>query len=287
MKVDQLWAHSGGERLFICDFSPPRGPDAAALEAARDLPAHLVSVAYNPGKAVRLHSLLAAHWVRHHTGKEVVFTLATRDANKLALQSLLLGADLLGLSNVVVLQGDPFTERDRRSVSPVNDIRPTDLLRSIADLNRGRDFRGRAFSPPTDLCPGATLDLGRGLEREVGLVRRKIEAGARFLLSQPLFEVHQVARFLEAYQRRYGQEPEAPVFYGVQIMARDSLAFGAVPTWVRRDLERGRSGVDIALEVLEGLAGLGLRGFYVVPPIFRGGRRDYEAAARFLLAARG
>ena len=104
--------------------------------------ADFISVAYNPGKAVRVNSAFAARWLEERTGKGVVFTLATRDMNKLAAQSLLLGADLLGLENAVVLQGDRFSEQELELIVSVDDFSPTELLRSIQAMNEGIDYRG-------------------------------------------------------------------------------------------------------------------------------------------------
>ena len=85
------------EIVFVCDVSPPRGADEALLARAGTLDADFLSLAYNPGKAVRVNAALAAHWVKTNTARDVIFTVATRDMNKLAAQSLLVGAALLGL----------------------------------------------------------------------------------------------------------------------------------------------------------------------------------------------
>ena len=92
--------------LFICDFSPPRGADISVFEQARNLSAEFICIAYNPGHSVRVDSTVMAYMIKKRTGKEVIFNLATRDMNKLALQTHLLGAQLLGLENVVILRGD-------------------------------------------------------------------------------------------------------------------------------------------------------------------------------------
>ncbi len=77
-----------GHTTFICDFSPPREGNPAVLEQA-NIDADFISVAYNPGRAVRVNSVLLAAAIRQRTGKDTIFTLATRDMNKLALQSQL------------------------------------------------------------------------------------------------------------------------------------------------------------------------------------------------------
>lgn len=270
--------------LFICDFSPPRGADPQLLEPARQLDADFISVAYNPGRSTRVNSAFAAHWIKENTGKEVLFTLATRDMNKVAAQSLLLGAALMGLQNVVAVQGDRFTDKDLATVQPVTDIRPTELVSSVNSMNQGLDFKGGKLRSPTSLCVGATIDLGHEIQRETRLTRKKVEAGAQFFLLQALFDTQRLEEFLDGYERTYGEALSIPVFCGIQVMTSDSLVFGDVPRWVKDDLEKGRAGEDIAVQVLKQFVGQGFKSIYLIPPIMRGGRRDYQAAQHVLEA---
>jgi 5,10-methylenetetrahydrofolate reductase len=270
--------------VVLCDFSPPRSADPAAAEDARVLPADFICVAYNPGKAVRISSAVLAYLIRQSTGRDAVFNLGTRDMNKLALETLLLGARALGLENVLVVQGDPFSEQERERVKPVDDFTPTGLLSAIRDLNEGLDFRGSKLRGPVDICAGASIDLGRGIEDEARLAHRKVEAGARFFVTQPIFDVADRERFLDLYHREASTDMTLPVFWGLQVLIKDGVIFSHVPQGVRDDLERGRDGADIALELLDAYLGAGIDAIYLVPPILRGGARDYKAAGRVLEA---
>ena len=269
-----------GRAGFICDFSPPRSGSVA--EAGRaDIPADFISVAYNPGRAVRANSAMLAAAIRRETGKETVFTVATRDMNRLALQSLLLGAQMLGLENVVVVQGDQFDNRDRALLA-VNGYRPTELIAAIKAMNEGVDFRGSNLRQPTDFCVGATFDLGRDIDAEAELTARKVEAGADFLMSQPVFDPDAALHFRESCEGHGGAALDVPVFWGLQILEPDGVLFSSVPDAVRQELDAGRSGVDIALELYGRFRDAGLNDVYLVPPIRRGGARDYAAAREFL-----
>ena len=213
-KVIEKCHEATGHTSFICDFSPPRSGDSSVLQQA-DIAADFISVAYNPGRAVRVNPAMLAAAIKQRSGKDVLFTLATRDMNRLALQSLLLGAQLQGLDNVVVVQGDPFSQRDQEMVHEAGDLRPTGLIASIVELNTGVDFRGSSLRSPTDFCVGATLDLSRGMENEARLAHRKVQAGAQFLMSQPIFDVQDAARFLDAYAASAGEPLTLPVFFGL------------------------------------------------------------------------
>ena len=272
---------STGRPGFICDFSPPRSGSISEARRA-DLPADFISVAYNPGRAVRANSAMLAAAIRRETGRETIFTLATRDMNRLALQSLLLGAQMLALQNVVVVQGDPFSDRDLALTKPADDYRPTELIAAIRAMNEGVDFRGSNLREPTSFCIGATFDLGRGIEREAGLAARKVAAGADFLMSQPIFDLDDAHRFRDSYQRQSGASLSIPVFYGLQILEPGGVLFSSVPEGVRGEMEAGRPGVEIAVALYQRFQDAGLRNVYLMPPIRRGGARDYGAAREFL-----
>ena len=284
VRVSEHCFEATGQTTFICDFSPPRS--ANPQEFVRpNIDADFISVAYNPGRAVRVNSAMLAAAINQQTGRDVLFTLATRDMNKVALQSLLLGAQLLGLENVVVVQGDPFSERDLTRVKHVGDYTATQLIAAIAEMNQGADFRGGQLRAPTDFCIGATLDLGRGIEEEARLAHRKARAGAQFFITQPIFDTSDAHRFREAYSSIAGTELTLPTFFGLQVLEQDGIIFSSVPQPVRHELEQGRSGVDIALEMYQRFQESGLHNIYLVPPIRRGGARNYGAAREVLAGA--
>ena len=286
VKVSEHSSDVKNHLVFICDVSPPRGPDSAYLERTKDLGVDFISVAYNVGKSVRVDSSAAAYDLKRHTGIETVFNLATRDMNKLALQSHLMGAAALGLENVIVLRGDDFNERELSMVQAVQDFTPTDLIVSIKQLNQGVDYRGVKFRTPTDFCVGATVDLGREVQQEAGLARRKVVAGADFLITQSIYDVTRASQFLESYEALAGEPLTIPVYYGLQVLERDGIIFGDVPQTMKDDLDKGRPGVDIALELLRSFLDQGYANIYLIPPILKGGVRDYEAAGKLVQASK-
>ena len=264
-KVTHALDHAG-KPVFICDFTPPRGAGPALLDGAAHLQhAGFVSVAYNPGKLVRVDSVAAAHQLRQRFGLDVIFNLSPRDMNKIALESRLLGAAALGLENVLVLQGDPIIERD--NVSSVADYTSTGLIAAVRNLNQGLDYRGSKLRSPCDLCVGASIDLSRGVDAEVRLTHRKVEAGAQFFVTQPVFGAEQVEAFHLAYRSLAGQALAAPVFWGIQLLAKDGVLFSGIPADVRAQVEQGRDGVAIARDVYDSLRSRHEDAFYLIAPI--------------------
>ncbi len=274
-----------GKPAFICDFSPPRSGKR------RDIPtsipeADFLMVNRNPGRAVRADSAMLAAELRRRTDKGIIFALLTRDMNRLATQSYLLGTQLLGLENVVVAQGDSFSAADAGRVSDVADYRPTELISHIAQMNQGADFRGRKLDSPTDFCIGATVDPGQDPSRQAALAFRKVSAGAAFLITQPVYDPKFAASFMEAYEEVADGPCPAPIYWGLQMLEEGSVAFGQAPEGLQQELAAGRSGVDLALEVYSGFLESSMRNVYLLPSIRRGGARGYEAAQEFLAAAR-
>ena len=281
--TEKLSRRNGGP-VFICDFSPPRGADFSTVEQVKRVGADFVSVAYSPGRSVRVDSTVMAQVIGLSGEQDVIFSLSPRDMNKLALQSHLLGAQALGLENVVVLGGDDFTPRDREHLTKVNDYSATGLIEAVGDLNRGEDFRGLKLRAPTRFCVGAVIDFGASdVEREARLTERKVRAGARFFLSQAFYRVETAHRFYDAYRSVAGRDLAVPVFHGLQMLERDGILFGDVPERLRSDLEKGRSPLEIALEQFQSYMDNGMDLIYLIPPILKGGRRNYGAAEQLLL----
>ncbi|MSQ13845.1 MAG: hypothetical protein EXR47_06935 [Dehalococcoidia bacterium] len=284
--IVDLVAQSKHAPFFLLDVSPPRGAEPSLLEPLLRVEADAFSVAYNPSKSVRVDSLALAHFLQTKTGRPTVFNLATRDMNRLALQSHLLGAQLLGVTNVLIIKGDAFNEKELALVKPVDDLRPTELIAAIAAMNKGLDYRGLRLRSPTGFCVGATVDPSRPLQTEARLARRKVDAGARFLITQSVYRTDQAEAFLAAFAQAGGRPEETPVLFGLPIPIKDGVLFGDVPEQVRRDLAAGRPGVDMALEQLHAFRQCGLNTFYLMPPILKGGLRDYEATSEFIQRAK-
>lgn len=283
MKIIEKCAAQGDEMIYISDFSPLKSGSLDSIKEIQGLDVDYICVAYNPGKVVRTDSAMLAYSIKQHIEKDAIFNLSTRDMNKLALQSHLLGAQMLGLENIVIVKGDDFTERDLSTgVSDVNDFKPTELIEAVAAMNEGKDYKDLKLKSPTDFCIGATIDLGRGIEPEAKLTYSKATAGAHFFLAQPVFDTKDITTFLNAYQAIAGSELSQPVFFGLQILRQDGIIFSSIPEAIRQDLEKGRDGIDIALEQLQQLQDFGIKRVYLIPPILKGGIRDYETAQQLL-----
>lgn len=184
------------------EVGPPRGVDPgpllkrlAALAGRIDA----INLTDNALGRVKMSGLVFGAMVKERLGIPVVLNFSCRDRNRFALKSDLLGASALGIGAVVAVTGDRITVGDQDGARAVHDLNAIGLLRTIAALNRGDTGENK---PPLKTLPkivaGAVANPNRGdFEREIDLLRRKAEAGARFVITQPVFDAPTARRFLE------------------------------------------------------------------------------------------
>ena len=278
-KFTEYTSNQCGSVTFICDFSPPRGVDFDELEKASSLNSDFVSVAYNPGKSVRIDSLESAHWIKQNSTSDVMFSMSCRDMNKLAIQSHLLGAQLLGLENLVIFQGDPFNSIEINNVKTVMDYKSTELIYAANMMNNKLDYKGKELSAPTDFCIGSTIDLNKNLHSEIQLTNKKVKYGAKYFLLQPIFSIDVLHVFLETYHEVFQSSLNIPLCIGVQILNHSTKSFGDVPINIKRQLESGISPTTIASQFIEKVLSDKFNCIYLLPSLLPDGSRGYEEAA--------
>ena len=179
---------------------PPRGGGPArVLAAAESLRGWVHAVNVTDGsRAVMRMSSLAVCRLLLDAGIEPVLQLACRDRNRIALQAELLGAQALGIRNLLCLTGDPVRAGDQPDARPVNELEAVRLLQLVRQFNAGQDpVQGQLPDGPTDLFAGAAADpqssSWSGLKSR--LVRKK-EAGARFVQTQMVMDGEALKRFV-------------------------------------------------------------------------------------------
>jgi homocysteine S-methyltransferase len=293
-------ALEAGRFVIAVEMEPPRSANAARLVAAagtlREAGADVIDVADSPMAKMRMSAWAACRLVEEQVGVETVLHFPTRGRNLLRLQGDLLGAHALGIRNLFVCVGDPVTIGDYPQGSGNVDVTATGLLALISDeFNRGHDRAGSSIGEPTSFFVGAAVaPAAPDLERECRLLKKKVAAGARFLLSQPLFESDGLVRLLETYERVAGTSLEVPVLAGVLPLVtvrhaeflHNEVPGISIPAAARARLERAgedaaREGVAMAGELAAGLRLAGAAGLYVMPQFGR-----YDLAAEVVEACR-
>ncbi|BDV42238.1 methylenetetrahydrofolate reductase [Geotalea uraniireducens] len=190
-----------GRFVVTAEISPPKGSDCTAfLATANDLRGTIdaINVTDNQGANMRISPLApAALLVRE--GIEPILQLTCRDRNRLALQSELLAAAALGISNILALSGDYISFGDHPGAKPVFDLDSVQLLEALATLNGGHDLGGATLSGvPAFFAGAAAAPEAEPFELTMNKLSRKATAGARFFQTQAVFSPERFARFAEA-----------------------------------------------------------------------------------------
>lgn len=132
-------------------------------------------------------------------GVEPILQLTCRDRNRIALQSDLLGASALGISNLLCMTGDDPSIGDHRDAKPVFDLDAITLLKAIASLQSGRDLAGNKIRGTPEFLVGAVVNPGApNLDLELRRMEQKIEAGAQFFQTQAVYEPEAFGKFMNA-----------------------------------------------------------------------------------------
>jgi len=190
-----------GEFVTSVEIVPPRGVDPAPMfQQVRELKAagvDAVNVPDGPRAQSRMGALLSGLLIEREVGLEVVVHYACRDLNLLGMLSDLLGAAASGLHNLLIVTGDPPKMGPYPDATAVFDIDSIGLTNLVSRLNKGLDPGGNALGGQTSFVLGVGVNpTAPDLDRELKRLAWKVEAGAEFAMTQPVFDLEQLDRFL-------------------------------------------------------------------------------------------
>lgn len=281
----------GHKFVVAVEMAPPRGYDTAKVIAAADkLRFHgvdVVNVPDGPRASARMSALHLASLIQQWVGIETVLHYTCRDRNLLGIQADLLGAHAMGLRNVLAVTGDPPKLGDYPHVTAVYDVESIGLVRILEGLNRGVDLAANPIGNPTRFLIGVGANPGApDIEREIRRFRYKVEAGANFCMTQPVFDIELLASFLDRIA-----DCHIPVLVGILPLAsyrnaeflHNEVPGMQIPEPIRERMRQASSseaareeGIAIAQEALQAARPLA-QGVYIMPPFGR-----IEAALRVL-----
>jgi methionine synthase / methylenetetrahydrofolate reductase(NADPH) len=268
------------EFVVSVEIDPPRGGNShAMLELARALKesghVDVVDVNDNPRARARMNGLIASATIERATGLETIPHLTPRDTSIAGLESMLLGAHSDGIRNILAVTGDPPEAGDYPGARGVYEVDSIGLSQVITRMNAGEDFNGREIDAPTSFFLGVAVNpAADDLEYELERFERKLEAGAKFAMTQVLFDLS----YLEAFLQRLGGSCPIPLLVGIFYVRSYQLALRlhnevpgiVVPEHVQQRLldagpDAGETGLAIARELLEASREVAA-GVYVIPP---------------------
>jgi methionine synthase / methylenetetrahydrofolate reductase(NADPH) len=197
-----------GAKLAACQFVPfveilpPKGVDAAkeiaGAKLCKDAGIDCINVPDGPRASARLSAQVTCQLIQQHAGIEAVLHFCCRDRNILGIQSELLGAHAGGLRNLICITGDPPRMGTYPDATAVFDVDSIGLIRIANNLNQGLDLGGNPMGSQTSLLIGAGANPGSlHIDEELRRVEKKVEAGAEYFVTQPVFDLRLLEEFLE------------------------------------------------------------------------------------------
>ena len=204
MEKKSKWGEKLAAGAFVTclEVVPPKGPDTVKLiESARflkDKGIDAVNIPDSPRAQVKMCAVAAAVVIQREAGIETIPHFTCKDKNILALQADLLGAHAMGIRNILAVTGDPPSMGTYPDATAVFNIDAVGLCNMMGMLNRGLDLGNNAVGKATEFCYGVALNPSAvNPDRELERFRMKLDAGAEFAITQPVFDPAPLLRFLE------------------------------------------------------------------------------------------
>ena len=206
-----------GHKVTSIELTPPRTPDLGKMleraQVCHDAGVDAINIPDGPRASSRLSPMISALAINRDVGIEPILHYCCRDRNLIGMQSDLLGGYAAGLGNFLIVTGDPPKLGNYPNATGVFDVDAVGLTQVVHNLNHGRDLGGNQVEPPTGIYIGVAANpCAVSLEHEIRRYYAKIDAGAEFAITQPIFDADALLRFLDAVET---YERTIPVVAGV------------------------------------------------------------------------
>jgi methionine synthase I (cobalamin-dependent)/5,10-methylenetetrahydrofolate reductase len=204
-----------GKFVVSVELDPPKGLNPTRIVQGAEFLAGVgvdaINIGDSPMARVRMSCIALAVLIQRQTNLDTIIHFTTRDRNLMALQSELLGAHALAIRNILALTGDPPRMGNYPNATGVWDVDSIGLVQILKQLNQGIDWAGNSIGRPASFQIACAVNpVADDLELELDRFQRKIEAGAEFAMTQPVYDVSQILSFLD----RAGPVP-IPIVLGV------------------------------------------------------------------------
>jgi 5,10-methylenetetrahydrofolate reductase len=265
---------SAGKFVTTSEIGPPKGIDIKEMLEDADLikgRVDAINVTDLQSSVMRVGSLAVCRLLKER-GHEPILQVTCRDRNRLALQSDLLSAAILGIENVLALTGDYPTLGDHPEAKPVFDLGSVELLKVIGMLQEGKDMKGNLLKGTPRFCAGAVVNPGADpLEPEIIKMEKKEASGARFFQTQAVYDIGLFKKFLDS-----SRHIKVPILAGIVLlksagMARymnKNVAGVFVPDSLIKEMEEAKEksakSIEIASRLIKELKPL-CQGIHIMP----------------------
>jgi len=233
-----------GKFVISAEVGPPKGVDIQEMLETVELMrgrVDAINVTDQQSSAMRLGSLATCRLLKEK-GLESVFQVTCRDRNRIALQSDLLSAYVLGIENVLCLTGDHVSLGDHPQAKPVFDLDSVSLLLAARELEQGRDLAGKELTGAPHFCLGAVVSPGADpVEPQIIKMEKKVKAGAQFFQTQAVYEPEKFKEFMKAITHL-----NVPVLVGIVLLKSAGMA---------RFMNKNVAGVHVPDNLIEEMDG--------------------------------
>ena len=191
-----------GQFVILEEFEPPKGADFSSFRKNATLVKGRIDAFVVPemANAVMKAGSLGGCAYLQREGLETVLQICSRDRNRLALQSDILTAGALGIPNIMVVQGEDIHFGDHPKARAVNDLDSLELIETVKTLQDGKDLAGIELTGSPSFFMGSNIDTnapGGLLELELENLKKKINSGIEFLITNPIFDIHNFKQFVK------------------------------------------------------------------------------------------
>jgi methionine synthase I (cobalamin-dependent)/5,10-methylenetetrahydrofolate reductase len=270
-----------GHFVVSVEMRPPRSVKFARfLQNAtylQDIGVDIINITDNAMARVRMNNIAAAQLIQQSTGLETIVHFTPRDRNLMAVQSDIIGAHALNIRNILAVTGDPPSHGDFPHATGIWDVDSIGLLAILRNLNQGMDGRGGKLAAASSFFMGcAATPTATDLDLDIERLHRKIEAGAQFIMTQPVYDPQTFIHYFDLYKEHYGPL-NTPVLVGLQPLHsyqqaekfHNEVPGIVIPEQIRQRLRAageasGQVGIEIVLEMFDAVIPY-VQGAYIMP----------------------
>ncbi len=259
-----------GDKVVTMEITPPRSvilePILNKVRECKESGVDAINIPDGPRASSRISSLVTAIMIEREVGIETILHYCCRDRNLIGMQSDLLGGYAAGLKNYLIVTGDPPKLGDYPEATAVFDIDAVGLTKVVHNLNRGFDVAGNVINPPTSILIGVGANpCAVDIEKEISHLKNKFNAGAEYVITQPVFDPDALISFIEKAEIT-GKDLSLPLVAGIwplvslknALFLKNEVPGVVVPDSVIEKMEKAKTkedgvkyGVEIAHDIKE------------------------------------
>jgi 5,10-methylenetetrahydrofolate reductase len=256
------------EFVVLAEMHTPKGVNIARMSTdARRMKGRVDAIIVpDMDNGIMRMSALAGAVLMQQWGLEAITHVYCRDRNRMALQGDMLAAHVLGIQNLLVVHSADMSESDHIDAKPVYDLTELELLKAIRTLNEGKDLGGFDLDGAPSLMAGCTIAPyadDQSLETELAEAKKKVEAGCKFLITPPVFDIERFSKFMDV--AKHLGVPVIPTIFLIKSLAIAQYIANNEPgahipedmiRRIRRSDNREMEGIRIAGETIAAIKGM-------------------------------